>query len=137
MKLGMRFATVFMLFVVTGPMSALLAHHSVQAEFDPNKPLTLTGVISRVQWINPHVFIYLDVKDDTGKVTTWELQSQPTRFFHDSGLTKEKLLSKEEVMITIFPAKDGTKDYGYLYKITYPDGHYYQLISKGSAGAKE
>jgi hypothetical protein len=129
-----RYLFLLMVFFLAGVHKPLLAHHSVAAEFDSNKEVTLTGVISKVQWINPHVFVYLDVKDETGKVTTWELQSQPTRFFHNSGLTKEKLMDKEEVMITVFLAKDGTKAYGYLYKITYPDGHYYQLISRESAG---
>jgi hypothetical protein len=136
MKLGTRNALLLTMFFLTGFVRPVLAHHSVQAEFDPNKTLILTGVVSKVDWINPHVFVYLDVKDENGMVTTWALQSQPTRFFHNSGLTKEKLLSKDEVTITAFPAKDGTKAYGYLFKITYPDGHYYQLISRESAGGR-
>src|ERR1700747_1468630 len=51
----------------------LLAHHSFSAEFDAGKTVTLHGVISKVDWINPHIFIYVDVKDDAGKTTTWAL----------------------------------------------------------------
>ena len=68
----------------------LLAHHAVTAEFDPNKTITLKGVVSKVEWINPHIFVYVDVKDDAGKTTTWMLQSLPPLFFKGSGLTKEK-----------------------------------------------
>src|ERR1051325_4840433 len=49
----------------------LLAHHSFSAEFDANKTVTLRGVVSKVEWINPHIFIYVDVKDGAGKTTTW------------------------------------------------------------------
>ena len=51
------------------------AHHSFQAEYDQNKPVTLKGTVNRVAWVNPHAYIYIDVKDDTGKVTTWAFES--------------------------------------------------------------
>ena len=106
----------------------LAAHHAVTAEFDPAKTITLKGVVSKVEWINPHIFVYVDVKDDAGKTTTWMLQSLPPLFFKGSGLTKEGLLSnKEEVTISAYPAKDGTQAYGFLLKVTYPDGHYFSM----------
>ena len=106
----------------------LLAHHSFTAEFDGGKTVTLHGVISKVDWINPHIFVYLDVKDDTGKTTTWAFQSLPPLFFRGSGLTKDVLLSnKAEVTITANPAKDGTKAYGFMTKLSYPDGHVFSM----------
>ena len=51
-----------------------MAHHSVQAEFDLNKSLTLTGVVTKVEWINPHSYLYLDVKDDSGNVKHWAFE---------------------------------------------------------------
>src|SRR5262249_8535962 len=113
------------------------AHHSVTAEFDPHKSITLKGVITRVDWINPHIFVYLDVKDENGKVTTWELQSLPTRFFHNNGLTKAMLLNNEVVTVTGYPAKDGTRAYAFLEKLTYADGRRYELYTKEAAYATE
>ena len=87
----------------------VIAHHSFAAEFDSDKTVTLRGTISKVDWVNPHIFVYLDVKDDAGKTTTWELQSLPPLFFRGSGLTKDVMLSnKQEVTVTANPAKDGT-----------------------------
>ena len=106
----------------------LLAHHAVTAEFDPNKTITLKGVVSKVEWINPHIFVYVDVRDDAGKTTTWMLQSLPPLFFKGSGLTKDVLLSnKQEVTVTAYPAKDGTQAYGFLTKVSYADGHFFSM----------
>jgi hypothetical protein len=103
------------------------AHHAVSAEFNAEKVVTLKGVVSKVDWVNPHIFLYFDVKDESGKVTTWRLQSLPPLFFKGSGLTKDKLLDGSEATITAYPAKDGTDDFGFLLKLTYPDGHFYNL----------
>src|ERR1035438_2445250 len=86
----------------------VIAHHSFSAKSDSGRTVTLRGTISKVDWINPHIFVYLDVKDDTGKTTTWALQSLPPLFFRGSGLTRDVLLSnKQEVTVTLNPAKDG------------------------------
>lgn len=103
------------------------AHHSVSAEFDSGKVVTLKGVVSKIDWVNPHIFFYVDVKDESGKVTTWRLQSLPPMFFKGSGLTKDKLMDGSEVTVTAYPAKDGTDGFGFLLKLTYPDGHFYNL----------
>lgn len=118
---------VFGLFLAASPA---LAHHSFQAEFNGKQTVTLKGVVSKVEWINPHVFIFVDVKDENGKMTTWSLESLPVLFLHRSGLTKAKLLGdgNEVVEVTAFPAKDGTKGFGFLTKITYADGHFYDLM---------
>ena len=105
-----------------------IAHHSFAAEFDSAKTVTLHGVVSKVDWINPHIFVYLDVKDDAGKTTTWALQSLPPLFFRGSGLTKDVLLSnKQEVTVTANPAKDGSGAYGFMIKLQYPDGHVFSM----------
>lgn len=106
----------------------VIAHHSFAAEFDSGKTVTLHGVVSKVDWINPHIFVYVDVKDQAGKTTTWALQSLPPLFFRGSGLTKDLLLSnKQEVTVTANPAKDGTQAYGFMTKLSYPDGHVFSM----------
>jgi hypothetical protein len=108
----------------------VIAHHSFAAEFDSSKTVTLRGVVSKVDWINPHIFIYVDVKDDAGKTTTWALQSLPPLFFRGSGLTKDLLLSnKQEVTFTANPAKDGSI-YGFVTKLSYPDGHVFSMSAQ-------
>lgn len=116
----------------------LVAHHAVSAEFDSSKVVTLKGVVSKVDWVNPHIFVYIDAKDESGKVTTWRLQSLPPMFFKNSGLTKEKLMDGSEATVTAYPAKDGTDGFGFLLKLTYPDGHFYNLGgSTAPAGAEK
>lgn len=106
----------------------VLAHHSFAAEFDSGKTVTLRGIVSKVDWINPHIFVYLDVKDDAGKTTTWALQSLPPLFFRGSGLSKDLLVSnKQEVTVTANPARDGTQAYGFMTKLSYPDGHVFSM----------
>ena len=104
-----------------------MAHHSFAAEFDANKTVTIKGVVSKVDWVNPHIFIYVDVKDANGKTTTWALQSLPPLFFRGSGLTKDVLMSKQEVTVTANPAKDGTQAYGFMTKLSYADGHVFSM----------
>jgi hypothetical protein len=109
----------------------VIAHHSFAAEFDSSKTVILKGVVSKVDWINPHIFVYVDVKDDAGKTTTWELQSLPPLFFRGSGLTKGMLLSNKQVVtVTANPAKDGSAAYGFMTKLSYPDGHVFSMSPK-------
>ena len=104
-----------------------MAHHSFAAEFDANQTVTIKGVVSKVDWVNPHIFIYVDVKDANGKTTTWALQSLPPLFFRGSGLTKDVLMNKQEVTVTANPAKDGTQAYGFMTKLSYADGHVFSM----------
>ena len=113
-------------FAFVGPA---FAHHSFSAEFTDQDPIELTGVLTKVDWINPHVYLYLDVKDKNGKVTTWSLEGYPTHWFAQAGLKKSMLGEGQTVTISAFRAKDGTKQLGFLRKITYADGHFYQLFT--------
>jgi len=123
-----RFAVVLVAatLMVAGPLSA---HHSVSGQYDASRPLTLTGVISKVDWINPHVYLHLDVKDKDGAVTTWTLSTLPTAMMRRAGLTKETLQGQpgEVVTIAAIAARDETKKLGWISKITYADGHHVQL----------
>jgi hypothetical protein len=122
-------AAVTLVFVLAPPAAA---HHSVSGQFDSSKPITLKGVVSKIDWMNPHVYVYLDVKDADGAVTTWALSTLPTAMMRRAGLTKESLTGAagETVTIEAIPARDGTKHLGWISKITYADGHYYQLAGQ-------
>ena len=99
-----------------------LAHHSFQAEFDANKAVTLKGTISKIDWINPHIYFYLDVKDDSGKVTNWTLESIPTGFMHRAGLTRGDFMIGDSVTVLAYRAKDGTRAFGWVQELTFASG---------------
>ncbi len=101
--------------------SQLLAHHSLAAQFDENTSVTLDGVISKVEWVNPHVYLYLDTTDAAGKVSTWALETFPPITLRRGGLTKEKLGLGQKVSVLAFKARNGTP-MAFLRKITFPDG---------------
>jgi hypothetical protein len=127
----MRSLVGAVLLVVGFGVSAPLAHHSVSGQFDMSKTVTLKGVISGVNWGNPHIYVYIDVTEENGAKTTWSLETFPPAQMRRAGLTKELVMGKpdEVVTVTILPARDGTKHLGYIERITYQDGHFNQLGS--------
>ena len=86
----------------------LLAHHSFAAEYDSKQLLTLKGVITKVEWTNPHMYFYIDVKDENGNVTNWSLEGYPPNTLKRTGFYKDLLKVGEEVTVTAYKAKDGT-----------------------------
>jgi hypothetical protein len=108
-----------------------LAHHSVAGQFDSAKPVTITGVVSKIDWINPHIYIHLDVTDDKGAVTTWRLASLPTAMLRKAGITSQMLKGDGmKVTANAIMARDGTTNLAWVSKLTYEDGHYYQLAGE-------
>jgi prepilin-type processing-associated H-X9-DG protein len=106
------------------------AHHSVAGEFDVRKIVNLSGIVSDVEWANPHIYIHLDVKDTTGAVTTWRLESVPVGMMRKAGLSKVLLIGNSQTAnVKAYLARDGTPHLGYLVNITYADGHHFQFAS--------
>jgi hypothetical protein len=124
-----RLVVVLAAFTFVVMAASVSAHHSVSGQYDSSKPLTLTGVITKVDWINPHIYLHLDVKDKDGAVTSWTLSTLPTAMMRRAGLTRESLQGKpgEVVTITAIAARDDTKKLGWISKIMYADGHHVQL----------
>ena len=91
----------------------LLAHHSFQAEYDDQKPITLTGTVTKVSPDNPHGWIYLDVKNDKGRVISWALELPPPNVLQrngfDTSVYKSMEENHEEITVTAIQAKDGAK----------------------------
>jgi Family of unknown function (DUF6152) len=86
-----------------------LAHHSFSAEFDREKPITVKGIVTKVEWTNPHVWIYMNVKDDaTGETVNWGAEMGPPHGLQRSGWRRETLKIGEEIAIDGFLAKNGS-----------------------------
>jgi len=84
----------------------MLAHHSFSAEFDSSKPVTLKGNVTKVDWLNPHIWIYLNVKDDSGKMVSWQCEGGPPNTLTRNGWTKNDLKEGDAITISGTLAKD-------------------------------
>jgi hypothetical protein len=101
----------------------VLAHHSTAAEFDQSTTVKVTGVLTQVDWINPHIYWYVDAKDESGKTVTWSFEGLPPGVLHRGGVTRDMLKLGETVTVTAWPAKDHTKNLGFGKGVKYADGH--------------
>lgn len=86
----------------------VIAHHSFAAEYDANKPVTLKGTVSKVEWMNPHARFYVDVKDEKGTVTNWNLELASPNVLVRNGWTRNALKVGDEVTVEGSRAKDGS-----------------------------
>src|SRR6185369_14834867 len=123
-----------LLLLVVGFIRALagrpvVAHHSEAAEYDATKPVKVTGVITKVEWLNPHVWFYVDVKDASGKVTTWGFSGGPPGMLARRGITRDALKVGDVVKVEGFRAKDGSNN-GSGGNVTFADG---RKVFAGSA----
>lgn len=107
--------------VALGERVPLLAHHSFAAEFDDTKPVKMTGVIKKVEWTNPHIWFYLDVKNPDGTVTTWGFSGGAPGQLMRRGILKDQLKLGETVVVEGFRAKDGSNNASGG-RVTFPDG---------------
>ena len=127
MKCGTRSLLALASLLIAG--MAAWAHHSVQAEFDLNKPITLTGVVTKVEWINPHSYLYLDVKDDSGTLKHWAFEMAGPGALRRAGLSRADrggLKSGDSITVNAVLAKDGT-DSGLIKDVTLPDGRKFTI----------
>jgi len=89
--------------------AAALAHHSFAAEYDIKKPVTLKGTVTKVEWTNPHARFYLDVKDETGKVTNWNLELASPNVLTRQGWNRHSLKVGDVITVEGSQAKDGSE----------------------------
>jgi hypothetical protein len=106
-----------------------LAHHAFSAEFDSSKPLTVKGVVTKIEWMNPHAWFYIDVKADSGEVEHWQFETGAPIELARRGWRKNDLKVGDEVTVQGFRAKDGTNT-GNARVVNLPDG---KKVFSGSA----
>jgi hypothetical protein len=92
--------------LITGA-TPVFAHHSFAAEYDSSKPVKLEGTVTKVEWMNPHARFYIDVKDESGKVTNWELELGSPNVLQREGWTRGSMKPGDHVLVNGFLAKDG------------------------------
>lgn len=100
----------------------LAAHHSFGAEYDTSKPITLTGTITKIDWTNPHSFLYVDVKDDKGEVVNWKLEGYPPGVLYRTGWRKDITVKVgDTVTVTGWRSRDSA-NLAHSREVTLPEG---------------
>jgi len=108
------------LLVVTARVP-VVAHHSIAAEYDQDKPVKVTGVVTKIEWTNPHIWFFVDVKDETGTVTNWAFSGGPPGVLDRRGISKHVLKPGDVVVVEGFRARDGSNNASGG-SVTFPDG---------------
>jgi hypothetical protein len=99
----------------------VLAHHSFAAEYDRSKPVKFTGTVTKMEWMNPHIYYYVDVKDQTGKVTSYAVEGGTPNSLRRQGWGKDSLKTGDTVTVDGFMAKNGSNHVNGR-SVTLPDG---------------
>jgi len=102
--------------------SSALAHHSFAVAFDANKPITVEGVVTRVQWESPHSWIFVDVKDATGKVVNWGFEGWPPAMLTRRGATPQILKPGVPITVKGYRARDTSRNFAAAIEIVFPGG---------------
>jgi hypothetical protein len=112
------------------------AHHAFAAEFDANSPIELTGTVVRMEWVNPHTWIHIDVQQDDGAQQRWMIEGGPPTSLLRRGFTKQSLLAGTEVFVEGFRAKDGSNKANGR-DVTFVDGSKLFLGSSGTGAPRD
>jgi hypothetical protein len=116
--------------VLLAASAPVRAHHAFAAEFDASKPVKLRGTVTKMDWINPHAWIHIEVKQPDGKVEAWMVEGGAPNALLRRGFTRQSLLPGTEILVDGFRAKNGTNRAN-GWNITLPDG---EILFIGSSG---
>ena len=123
-------------FVVAAAVVPVIAHHSFAAEFDAKKPVKLRGTVTKMEWINPHSWVHIEVKTPDGKVEQWMIEGGAPNALLRRGWNKNSLLPGTEILVEGFQAKDGANRANGR-DITFPDGKKLFVGSSGTGAPDE
>ena len=121
---------------VCGAAASVSAHHAFAAEFDAKKPVSFKGKVTKMEWINPHTWLHVDVKKPDGTVENWAIEAGTPNVLFRRGFTKESLLPGTDVVIEGYQAKDGSHRANGR-NLTLPDGKMLFLGSSGTGAPYE
>lgn len=127
-----KLALLLTAYGLTVSVAPLRAHHSFEAEYDFNKTLTVTGTVTKMEWMNPHAHFYVDVKDQAGKTTNWNFELGAIPVLLKQGWRKDSLKVGDTVTVQGYLPKDGTKGMANARQVTLPDGK--RVFGGSSAG---
>jgi hypothetical protein len=112
---------------LTASLTPLLAHHSVAAQFDISKTITIQGVVTKTEWLNPHARVWVDAKNDTGTISNWEMELPPPNSLKwTEGIGKDFVKQGDQITVSVWRAKDGSRLANAL-TLTLPDGRILKL----------
>ena len=122
--------------LLAGASARALAHHAFAAEFDANAPVEMTGTVVRMEWVNPHTWIHIDVAQPDGTAQRWMIEGGPPTSLLRRGFTKRSLLAGTEVFVEGFRAKDGSNKANGR-DVTFADGSKLFLGSSGTGAPRD
>jgi hypothetical protein len=123
---------VALLGVVLWAAAPLVAHHAFGGEFDPNRPVLLTGTVTKIEWVNPHAWIHIDVKKPDGTTEQWMVEGGTPNTLFRRGITKESLKVGTEIVVDGYQTRDHSMLRANGRNITFPDGRKLFLGSSGT-----
>ncbi len=122
--------------VLSGWASSASAHHAFAAEFDANRPVNFKGTITKMEWVNPHTWLHVDVKNADGTVVNWAIEAGTPNVLFRRGFTKDSLVPGTEIAVDGYQSKDGTNRANGR-DLTFPDGRKLFLGSSGTGAPYE
>ncbi|MDE0106273.1 MAG: DUF6152 family protein [Bryobacterales bacterium] len=128
------YATIILIALLAA--AQLLAHHAFSAEFDANRPVELKGTVTKMEWINPHAWIHIDVTMEDGKVEQWMIEGGTPNTLFRRGFTKQSLLPGTVIMVDGYQAKDGTQKANGR-DLTFEDGRRLFMGSSGTGAPRD
>jgi hypothetical protein len=131
-----HFSMLFVIVIAVSVPAVLRAHHAFAAEFDASKPFKIRGTIVKMEWINPHTWLHLDVKRPDGKTERWMIEGGPPNALYRRGFNKNSLPQGAELIVEGFRAKDGSLK-GNGRELTFADGRRLFVGSSGTGAPND